>query len=123
MATFNSDDLLSFGYKPEEKRFDPNTLLSEEEQQDNKFDSSDLLSFGADESTDIPDEFKPPKPREFGDDMDIDTADELSFQELASDSDYMEMLREYSKDRFGDDGKQGDDETNEEYLKRFKPYT
>ena len=31
----------------------------------------------------------------------------------------MDMLREYQKSRFGEDSAQGEDETNEEYLKRF----
>jgi len=123
MATFNSDDLLSFGYKPEEKRFDPNTLIPEEERED-KFDSSDLLSFGQEEeSADVPDVFKPQKPRQYGDDIDIDTAEELSFQELASDEDYTSMLSEYMVDRLGEDGKQQADETNEDYLKRFLTHT
>jgi len=52
-----------------------------------------------------------------------DEDDQLTFTELASDADYMDMLREYQEDRFGDEGKQGEDESNEDYLKRFLSHT
>ena len=38
---------------------------------------------------------------------------------MSADTDYMDMLREYQEKRFGEDGKQRDDETDEEYLRRF----
>ena len=52
-----------------------------------------------------------------------DEEDTLSFQELSSDADYMEMLREYSEDRLGEEGKQQENETDQEYLERFLSHT
>ena len=52
-----------------------------------------------------------------------DEEDTLSFQELSSDVDYMEMLREYSEDRLGEEGKQQENETDQEYLERFLSHT
>ena len=74
----------------------------------------------AEEPAEIPAELKsPPPPKQYETPEEKQQDDDLSFQELASDADYMEMLREYNDSRFGEDGAQAEDETNEEYLKRF----
>ena len=73
-----------------------------------------------DEPAEIPAELTPPSPpKQYNTPEEKQQDDDLSFQELASDTDYMEMLREYNGNRFGEDGAQQEDETNEEYLKRF----
>ena len=46
-------------------------------------------------------------------------SDKVTFEQLASDKNYMTMLREYQENRFGEEGKQDKDESNEEYVKRF----
>ena len=71
----------------------------------------------------VPVELTPPKPKTYETPVEKQTDDMLSFQELASDGDYMEMLREYSENRMGDEGKQQEDESNEDYLKRFLSHT
>jgi len=71
----------------------------------------------------VPAELTPPKPKTYDTPEEQQTDDMLSFQELASDGDYMDMLREYSENRMGDEGKQEEDESNEDYLKRFLSHT
>jgi len=71
----------------------------------------------------VPAELTPPEPKTYETPEEQQTDDMLSFQELASDGDYMEMLREYSENRMGDEGKQEEDESNEDYLKRFLSHT
>ena len=66
------------------------------------------------EALEIPAEFVPPTPKTYESDEEKEVDDNLSFQELASDGDYMEMLREYSTNRMGDEGAQGEDESNED---------
>jgi len=65
----------------------------------------------------------PPQPKQYDNQEEQQTDDMLSFQELASDGQYMEMLREYSENRMGEEGKQEEDESNEDYLKRFLSHT
>ena len=66
-----------------------------------------------------PEEFIPPVQKKFERPEDAEAQEDLTYKELAGDDDYMDMLREYQKSRFGEDSAQGEDETNEEYLKRF----
>ena len=58
-----------------------------------------------------------PKPPKQTDDPEID--EKQTYEQMSGDADYMDMLREYQEKRFGEDGKQRDDETDEEYLRRF----
>ena len=71
------------------------------------------------EVVNTPEEFIPPVQKKFERPEDAEAQEDLTYQELAGDEDYMNMLREYQKSRFGEDSAQGDDETNEEYLNRF----
>ena len=124
------------------EEFDPNSLFlqdEEEEKQQEIFDPNSL--FVQDEvptpvvteepqpvveeprEVPVPAELTPPEPKTYETPEEQQTDDMLSFQELASDGDYMEMLREYSENRMGDEGKQQEDESNEDYLKRFLSHT
>mgnify|MGYP003116129178 FL=1 len=123
------------------EEFDPNSLFlqEEEEQQQEIFDPNSL--FVQDEvptpvvaeepqpvvgeltEVPVPAELTPPKPKTYDTPEEQQTDDMLSFQELASDGDYMEMLREYSENRMGEEGRQEEDESNEDYLKRFLSHT
>ena len=123
------------------EEFDPNSLFlqDEEEEQQEIFDPNSLfvqdevptpvVAEGpqplVEEPTEVPvpAELTPPKPKTYDTPEEQQTDDMLSFQELASDGDYMEMLREYSENRMGDEGKQQEDESNEDYLKRFLSHT
>jgi hypothetical protein len=75
------------------------------------------------DSQKIPPEFEVPKPKTFDSAQEADQEERLSFAQLASDDEYMDMLRDYNNDRFGESGAQGKDETDEEYLKRFLTHT
>ena len=75
------------------------------------------------ESPPFPNEFKTSEPKQFDSPEEADQEERLSFAQLASDDEYMDMLREYNNDRFGESGAQKDDETDEEYLKRFLTHT
>jgi hypothetical protein len=124
------------------EEFDPNSLFlqeDEEEKEQGIFDPNSL--FVQDEvptpvvaeepqpvveepiEVPVPAELTPPKPKTYETPEEQQTDDMLSFQELASDGDYMDMLREYSENRMGDEGKQEQDESNEDYLKRFLSHT
>ncbi len=118
----------------DEEEFNPNlayTLGQEEVKEEEEFNPNLAYTLGQEpeeveeeEPDDIPQELaSPPPPKQYATPEEKDEDDKLSFQELASDADYMEMLREYNGDRFGDDAKQGEDETNEDYLKRFLTHT
>lgn len=57
---------------------------------------------------------KPPKPSD-----NPEIAEKQTYEQMSGDADYMDMLREYQENRFGEDGKQREEETDEEYLRRF----
>lgn len=124
------------------EEFDPNLLFlqeDEEEKEQEIFDPNSLFVQDevptpvvaeepqpvVEEPTEVPvpAELTPPKPKTYDTPEAQQTDDMLSFQELASDGDYMDMLREYSENRMGDEGKQEQDESNEDYLKRFLSHT
>ena len=71
----------------------------------------------------LPPEFQPIKKKEFDTAEAAEMDENLSFSELSRDEDYMDMLREYNEKRFGKDGAQKEDESDEEYLKRFLTHT
>jgi hypothetical protein len=75
------------------------------------------------ESADIPEALAPPKPKKFERPEDAEQEEQITFAELSADKDYMDMLREYQKSRFGEEGEQLKDESNEDYLKRFLSHT
>lgn len=86
------------------------------EQPDEPFDPYSFLY--ADQESDLPaPEDLLPKPPKQTDDPEID--EKQTYEQMSADTDYMDMLREYQEKRFGEDGKQRDDETDEEYLRRF----
>ena len=58
-----------------------------------------------------------PKPPKQTDDPEVD--EKQTYEQMSADSDYMEMLREYQENRHGESGKQREDESDEEYLRRF----
>lgn len=123
---FDVDSYISSLYSKDRQTVTSAGIPDQEEVSADEFDLDTYVSslYAKDEeSLDIPDEFKPPKPREFGDDIDIDTADELTFEELASDGEYMDMLSEYMVNRLGDEGKKEEDESDSDYLKRFLTHT
>ncbi len=95
---------------------EPTVEIEEEQQEDTGNPLLDVLNSTVE---DIPEEFKPPKPKEVDTPEAAQMEENLSFAELASDSEYMSMLRDYNASRFGEDGAQKEDETDEEYLKRF----
>ena len=66
-----------------------------------------------------PEEILPPPPKQVETSEEAEEDELLTYQQMSSDADYMDMLREYQEKRFGDDGKQQEDETDEEYLRRF----
>ncbi len=106
--------------------FDPSTLLKPVDE-DTKIEStgsfnpSSLLEVDAEP---IPEEFAPPKPDiEFDKPEDRQLNQAISFDDMASDTDYMEMLREYQKKRFGKKGDQEEGESNADYLRRFLTHT
>ena len=45
--------------------------------------------------------------------------EDISYDEMSSDEGYMDMLRDYNSQRFGESGAQKEDETDREYLERF----
>lgn len=67
----------------------------------------------------LPPELSPPKKKTHDTAESAEMDENLSFSELSSDAEYNDMLREYMIKRFGESGAQKEDETNEEYLKRF----
>ena len=69
-----------------------------------------------DDDTLSPEDLLPQPPKQT-DDPEID--EKQTYEQMSGDSDYMDMLREYQEKRFGEDGKQREDETDEEYLRRF----
>ena len=107
--------------------FDPQSLFGkpvEEESQDvpvqaqDRFNPSSLFSDTevVTEETLSPEDLLPKPPKQT-DDPEID--EKQTYEQMSADTDYMDMLREYQEKRFGEDGKQRDDETDEEYLRRF----
>ena len=74
-----------------------------------------------DSQADMPEEFTTPPSKTFNNSTDAETEEALSFQKLSADEEYMDMLRDYGKK--GNLGQQKDDESNEEYLKRFLTHT
>tara|TARA_B100000900_G_scaffold367470_1_gene343990 strand:+ start:8401 stop:12048 length:3648 start_codon:yes stop_codon:yes gene_type:complete len=124
MATdFDFDALLNPQKKEDEEQqeFDFDSLLSPQEEAPVPVSLEE--SQPVVEEVPVPAELTPPKPKTYDTPEEQQTDDMLSFQELASDGDYMDMLREYSADRMGDEGKQEKDESNEDYLKRFLSHT
>lgn len=113
-----------------ESQYDFGALLKPQEEQESKFDFGSLL-IPMDKDDDdtvttapnIPPQLTPPQPKQYDDEAQKQTDEALSFAELSSDEDYMNMLRDYNLDRFGEDGKQEEDESNEDYLKRFLTHT
>lgn len=124
------------------EEFDPNSLFLQDNEEENEQEIFDPNSLFVQEETPtpvvaeepqpvveeptevpVPAELTPPEPKTYETPEEQQTDDMLSFQELASDGDYMEMLREYSENRMGDEGKQQEDESNEDYLKRFLSHT
>jgi len=106
---------------------DPLQLLrfgKEEEEQDKPRSDvenvTNLLDFGR-ESTDLPEEFRTPPQKQFNNQAEAETEETLSFSQLSSDREYMDMLRDYGVK--GNLGKQKDDESDEQYLKRFLTHT
>ena len=71
----------------------------------------------------IPEEFLPPEAPSFETPEDAEYQQKVTFQELAADEDYMDMLREYQENRFGESAKQGENETNVEYIQKFLSQT
>lgn len=67
----------------------------------------------------VPVEFTRPEPVEYDTPEAAQTAENLTYAELASDTSYKETLAEYMTNRLGERGEQREDETDEEYLKRF----
>ena len=110
-------------------KFDPyeGVFIEEEEQTPTKkpaFDPYEGVFIEDDEAPqDMPVEFQPPEKKQFETAEEAEEEERLSFSALATDVEYMDMLRDYNKSRFGDDGAQKEDETNEEYLKRFLTHT
>ena len=107
--------------------FDPQSLFGkpvEEESPDvpvqvqGGFNPSSLFSDApsVSEETLSPEDLLPTPPKQT-DDPEID--EKQTYEQMSADTDYMDMLREYQEKRFGEDGKQRDDETDEEYLRRF----
>ena len=131
MATdFDFDALLNPQKEEDEaqEEFDFDALLKKPEEQDVPVTTPVVAEEPqpvVEEPTEVPVpvELTPPKPKTYDTPEEQQTDDMLSFQELASDGDYMEMLREYSENRMGDEGKQQEDESNEDYLKRFLSHT
>ena len=121
------------------EEFDPNSLFLQSDEEENEQEIFDPNSLFVQEETPtpvvaeepqpvveevpVPAELTPPEPKTYETSEEQQTDDMLSFQELASDGDYMEMLREYSENRMGEEGKQQEDESNEDYLKRFLSHT
>jgi len=110
------------------EKFNPTSLLDKykqpsEEKEEEKFNPTSILNKYVEQSPDIPEELAPPKPKQYDNEAQKQTDEALSFAELSSDEDYISMLREYNEDRFGEDGKQAEDESNEDYLKRFLTHT
>lgn len=72
-----------------------------------------------DQSVPIPEEFSRPLPiaaEEYGD---LSELEDVTYEQLASDTDYMDMLGDYMTDRLGEGGQQRRNESNEDYVKRF----
>ena len=100
------------------------TIPQPEEPQATAFDLDDYLrgQLAPEQEGEVvntPEEFVPPVQKKFERREDAESQEDLTYKERAGDEDYMDMLREYQKSRFGEDSAQGEDETNEEYLKRF----
>ena len=62
------------------------------------------------------------KPKAAGS-FDVNKVEEVSFEQLATDEEYMGYLRAYGEDNKGNMGKQKEDESNEDYLRRFLNHT
>ena len=71
----------------------------------------------------IPPEFQFAAPKKYSSAEEAEVDERLSFAQLSSDDEYMDMLRDYNSDRFGESGAQKKDESDEEYLKRFLTHT
>lgn len=69
-------------------------------------------------NSDIPEEFRRPTPP-YENTSSIQEAEELSYQELAGDTEYMSMLNDYMSDRLGENNTQRENESNEDFIKRF----
>ena len=102
--------------------YDFNALLKPQDTQDS-FDFNSLLQPEEEIEEDVPEEFKPPTPKQSETPEAAQTDEALTFEELAADNDYMEMLREYNDKRFGEEGAQQENETDAEYLRRFLTHT
>ena len=66
--------------------------------------------------------FSVPKAKAAGS-FDVNEVEEVSFEQLATDEEYMGYLRAYGEDNKGNMGKQKEDESNEDYLRRFLNHT
>ena len=93
--------------------YDFNALLKPQDTQDS-FDFNSLLQPEEEIEEDVPEEFKPPTPKQSETPEAAQTDEALTFEELAADNDYMEMLREYNDKRFGEEGAQQENETDAE---------
>jgi hypothetical protein len=76
---------------------------------------------GEKDETDIPEQFQRPEPYEYDEDdrESVENAERLSYEELAADREYIEMLNEYMINRLGEKDGKRPGESNEAFIKRF----
>jgi len=91
-------------------------VVSPVEQPDEPFDPYSFLYADQESELPSPEDLlpEPPKPSD-----NPEIAEKQTYEQMSGDADYMDMLREYQEKRFGEDGKQREEETDEEYLRRF----
>ena len=129
--TFDADAYaLSLLEDDTEKEEDTLPVATPAPLQEEKFDADayalSLLEEPEVESAEVVSSLLPPPkkdPASFDTEEAAIVDEQVTFGELASDTDYMDMLSEYSVSRFGEEGAQQEDESNEDYLKRFLTHT
>jgi len=86
---------------------------------DDEFGFITQIEEPAPEETEVLSVLSPPQKKTFERPEDANVDEDISYDEMSSDEGYMDMLRDYNSQRFGDSGEQKEDETDREYLERF----
>lgn len=87
--------------------------------EDDEFGFITQVEQPAPEETEVLSVLSPPQKKTFERPEDANVDEDISYDEMSSDAEYMDMLRDYNSQRFGDSGEQKEDETDREYLERF----
>ncbi len=121
MAIINVNEYLNFD-TPQSDAPPPLEPLKTDKKRGQIIDVDTYLNFDNQDpdNDEVLDTFTPKKYSHIYDNIEErNEVEKLSYKDLSSDNDYMNMLRDYGTSRYGKDGEQEAEESNEDYIKRF----